>query len=120
MGVVYRAGHRELGHEVALKMILSGGHAGAEERARFRLEAAAVARLHHPGIVHIHEFGEHDGSPFFSLELLTGGAPAPRPQKGPPSGPPSAPPGREVGPGRPDRPHGRPRPPRPPPAPPPA
>src|SRR5579884_1897775 len=48
MGVVYRARHRTLGHQVALKMILAGTHAGREERARFVLEAVAVARLHHP------------------------------------------------------------------------
>src|SRR5579884_1239755 len=74
MGVVYRARHRTLGHEVALKMVLSGGHARAADLARFRLEAAAVARLHHPGIVHIHEFGTHQGNPFFSLELVGGGS----------------------------------------------
>jgi hypothetical protein len=74
MGVVYRARHRKLGHEVALKMILAGGHASPEELARFHLEAAAVARLKHPGIVQLHEFGEHDGNPFFSLELLEGGS----------------------------------------------
>src|ERR1051326_4526232 len=37
MGVVYRARHMTLGHEVALKMI-RGGHAGDEDRARFLLE----------------------------------------------------------------------------------
>ena len=78
MGVVYRARHRTLGHEVALKMILSGEHAGPEERARFLLEAAAVAKMRHPGIVHIHDFGEHGGNPYFSLEFLAGGSLAQR------------------------------------------
>src|SRR5262249_51531830 len=83
MGVVYRARHRQLGHAVALKMILAGGHADAHELARFRLEAAAVARLKHPGIVHIHDFGEHDGSPYFALELAEGGSLAGRLKQGP-------------------------------------
>src|SRR5579884_274573 len=83
MGVVYRARHRTLGHEVALKMVLSGGHAEAAELARFKLEAAAVARLHHAAIVHIHEFGTHDGKPFFSLELVDGGSLKDRLRKGP-------------------------------------
>ena len=78
MGVVYRARHRTLGHEVALKMILSGEHAGPEERVRFLLEAAAVAKMHHPGIVPIHDFGEHGGNPYFSLEFLAGGSLAQR------------------------------------------
>src|SRR5262249_53633435 len=78
MGVVYRARHQKLGHEVALKIMLAGSHASEQELARFHLEAAAVARLKHPGIVHIHEFGEHDGRPFFSLELVEGGSLAAR------------------------------------------
>ena len=73
MGVVYRA--RQLGFNriVALKMILSGSHAGAEERARFRIEAEAVARLQHLNIVQVHEVGEHEGKPFFSMEFCSGG-----------------------------------------------
>src|SRR6266576_171226 len=45
MGVVYCARQVALDRVVALKMIRTGAHAGAEERARFRVEAEAVARL---------------------------------------------------------------------------
>src|SRR5262249_46053806 len=83
MGMVYRARHVGLGHEVALKMILAGGHADAPELAGFRIEAAAVARLRHPHIVHINDFGEHDGRPFVSLELVVGGTLAGRLKQGP-------------------------------------
>jgi tRNA A-37 threonylcarbamoyl transferase component Bud32 len=83
MGVVYRARHQKLGHEVALKMVLAGSHASEQELARFHLEAAAVARLKHPSIVHIHDFGEHDGVPYFSLELVEGGSLAARLKAGP-------------------------------------
>jgi hypothetical protein len=73
MGVVYRARQVGLNRVVALKMILSGEYAGAEELARFQAEAEAIARLHHPNIVQIHEVGEHNGRPFFSLEYCPSG-----------------------------------------------
>ncbi|HEX5271833.1 MAG TPA: serine/threonine-protein kinase, partial [Gemmataceae bacterium] len=74
MGVVYKAKQRALNRMVALKMVLAGGHAGAADLARFRTEAEAIARLQHPNIVQVHEVGEHDGKPFFSLEFCAGGA----------------------------------------------
>ncbi len=74
MGVVYKARQRGLNRLVALKMILSGAHAGPAERARFRTEGEAVARLQHPNIVQIHEVGERDGWPYFSLEFVDGGS----------------------------------------------
>src|SRR3954447_4795753 len=47
MGVVYRARQTALKRLVALKMVLAGSHAGPEQRARFKSEAEAVARLQH-------------------------------------------------------------------------
>jgi tetratricopeptide (TPR) repeat protein len=78
MGVVYRARQTALDRLVALKMILAGAHAGPEERARFQSEARTIARLRHPHIVQIHEVGEHDGLPYFSLEFVDGGSLAQR------------------------------------------
>jgi serine/threonine protein kinase len=72
MGVVYKARQVQLGRLVALKMIQSGVGADAEERRRFRIEAEAVARLQHPGIVQIHSVGEHEGHPFLVLEFVAG------------------------------------------------
>jgi WD40 repeat protein len=74
MGVVYKARHTRLNRVVALKMILSGEHAGPRELARFRAEALAVAKLHHPNVVQIHEVGEQDGRPYFALEYVDGGS----------------------------------------------
>ncbi|HZV07322.1 MAG TPA: protein kinase [Gemmataceae bacterium] len=74
MGVVYKARQTQLDRMVALKMILSGGMADQDDLARFRTEAEAIARLQHANIVQIHEVGEHDGRPFFSLEFCAGGS----------------------------------------------
>ena len=73
MGIVYKARQRCLNRLVALKMIIGGSQARLDHLARFRIEAEAEARLHHPNIMQIFEIGEVDGVPFVSLELLDGG-----------------------------------------------
>jgi tetratricopeptide (TPR) repeat protein len=70
MGVVYRARQCGLDRIVALKMILPPH--GERERARFRTEAEATARLSHPNIVSIYEVGQERDCPFLSMEFVAG------------------------------------------------
>jgi WD40 repeat protein len=74
MGVVYKARQTGLNRDVALKMILAGGHASAGDMARFKSEAEAVAKLQHPKVVQVYEVGEAGGLPYFSLEFCPGGS----------------------------------------------
>src|SRR5262245_25013688 len=74
MGVVYQARQLGLDRTVALKMVLTGIHTGPKELARFRAEAAAIARLQHPNIVQIFDVGEAAGRPYFVLEFVAGGS----------------------------------------------
>src|SRR5262245_13026542 len=74
MGVVYKAVQIAVQRIVALKMVLDSDRAAPEYKARFRAEAEAAARLQHPNIVQLYEFGEVDGRPYFSLEFVDGGS----------------------------------------------
>ena len=73
MGVVFKARHRQLDRLVALKMLLEGPFSNPNHARRFLVEAKASARLQHPGIVQIHEVGEHEGRPFLAFEYIDGG-----------------------------------------------
>jgi hypothetical protein len=72
MGVVYRARQKALDRFVAVKLLLGGSFSSEAALRRFQTEAAAVADLHHPGIVGVYDFGEHDGQPYLVMELIEG------------------------------------------------
>ena len=73
VGVVFKAWHLRLHRPVAFKMLLAGACATPAERERFLREAEAVAGLCHPNIVQVFDAGEHDGRPYFTMELADGG-----------------------------------------------
>ncbi|AMV25720.1 Serine/threonine-protein kinase PknB [Gemmata sp. SH-PL17] len=75
MGTVYRARQLNLPREVAVKVLL---RAGTGDRARFRTEAEAMARLRHPNIVRILEVSRGGGTPFFTMDWYPGGTLADR------------------------------------------
>ena len=72
-GEVFEAEHIELGRRYAVK-VLTSAHAAAHDAVdRFRKEARAVAKLSHPNLVQLHDFGKSiDGRVFLVMELLEG------------------------------------------------
>ncbi len=72
MGIIYRAHQISLNRKVALKMIVAGPLSSADFAKRLRVEAEVTAALDHPNIVAIHEVGEHQGQPFFTMRLVEG------------------------------------------------
>ncbi|MEO0323624.1 MAG: protein kinase, partial [Myxococcota bacterium] len=74
MGVVYRAEQQPLGRPVALKVLKPPGDEGMKRQftERFLLEAASMAQLQHPNTVVVHDFGESEGTLYFTMEFLAG------------------------------------------------
>ena len=72
MGVVYRARQKSLNRIVAVKMVREAHLASAGDRARFRGEAEAAARLTHPNIVTVYEVGTTEGQAYLCLEYVEG------------------------------------------------
>ena len=72
MGEVYRARDTRLNREVAIKVLPTAFARDPERLRRFQQEAQAVAALSHPNILAIHDFGQHEGSPYIVTEFLEG------------------------------------------------
>jgi serine/threonine protein kinase len=73
MATVYRAFDTRLEREVAFKVILPSHHGAPKFLARFEREAKALARLSHPHIVKILDYGEHEGLPYLVMEYVPAG-----------------------------------------------
>jgi serine/threonine protein kinase len=76
MATVYKARDTRLERDVALKLIRRSAFPPEmleQILKRFEREAKSLARLSHPNIVTVHDYGEHDGAPYLVLELCPGG-----------------------------------------------
>lgn len=73
-GRTYQARHRYLDTIVALKIINERYAADAGVRQRFLVEARAVARLSHPHVARLYDFGEVDGVLHYAMEYCGGGS----------------------------------------------
>ena len=72
MAEVYKGYHLLLDRYVALKVLHSHFSADAQFAERFQREAATVAKLRHPHIVQVYDFGIHDGVSFMAMEFVAG------------------------------------------------
>jgi eukaryotic-like serine/threonine-protein kinase len=72
MGEVYRARDARLNRDVAVKVLPAVFARDPDRLRRFEQEAQTVAALNHPNILAIHDFGEHEGSPYIVTEFLEG------------------------------------------------
>jgi serine/threonine-protein kinase len=73
MGEVFLAQHTLIGRRVAVKVLLRQFSLDQSTVNRFFNEARAAAKIHHPGLVEVFDFGHHtDGSAYIVMELLVG------------------------------------------------
>ncbi|WP_328762181.1 MULTISPECIES: serine/threonine-protein kinase [unclassified Streptomyces] len=70
MGVVFEAEDLRLERRVAIKCLHGGFREG--DAQRFRDEGVALARISHPGVVHVYDTGVDEGVPYLLMELLDG------------------------------------------------
>ncbi|MCP5549719.1 MAG: serine/threonine protein kinase [Akkermansiaceae bacterium] len=76
MGAVYRGRQAKLDRDVAIKVLPENFTCGEDElnfAARFLQEARAMAKLNHPAIISVYDFGEtEEGQLYFVMEFVDG------------------------------------------------
>jgi Protein kinase domain len=72
MGTVYRAYHAQLARTGAVK-VMQAISPDRDSIARFRHEAQAIARMRHPNILNVFDYGEYEGTPYMIVEYVPGG-----------------------------------------------
>jgi predicted Ser/Thr protein kinase len=72
MGIVYKARHTKLDRTVAIKVLPPGAGTDPAFAERFTREARALARLNHPNILAVYDFGQAGEEPYFVMEYVEG------------------------------------------------
>ena len=72
MGAVYKARQRSLDRDVAIKILPREMGEDPEFRRSFETEAKAMARLNHPNLIGVYDFGDVDGMPYIVMEFVNG------------------------------------------------
>src|SRR5215471_5443533 len=72
MGVVYKAADLKMDRIVAVKVMTAHVTGRDEYLERFLREAKSVAKMQHPNIVVVYDYGNHGGSPYMVMEYLEG------------------------------------------------
>jgi tRNA A-37 threonylcarbamoyl transferase component Bud32 len=72
MGIVYKARHAKLDRMVAIKVLPPGAGSDPTFTERFTREARALARLNHPNILAVYDFGQVGEEPYFVMEYVEG------------------------------------------------
>src|SRR4051794_31936934 len=72
MASVWRATDEVLGRTVAVKVLDGRSLEHGQSKARLRAEAKILARLNHPRIASVYDFGLVDGIPYIVMELVDG------------------------------------------------
>ena len=73
MAAVFKAHDTRLDRDVAIKIIRTDTLDTQEFLARFEREAKALAKLQHPNIVNVIDYGDHEGVPYLIMEYISGG-----------------------------------------------
>ena len=72
MGVVYKASDIKMDRLVAIKVMTADAPGHNEYLERFLREAKSIAKMQHPNIVVVYDFGYHGGAPYIAMEYVEG------------------------------------------------
>lgn len=73
-GAVYTAEDTAIGRQVVLKVLTTDVAGNQEMLQRFQREVEMIARLEHPYILPVYEFGQVEGDPYIAMRYMRGGS----------------------------------------------